>query len=212
MTTLDELIQRVRVFSRDSGANYITDEMIMDWLNEAYTDLVARLKLFDEEVSTTTSGGNTLSFPTDEGLLQITSITLGTEDRAVPVDDASWESLTDQGDTPAQTVYRVYENQIEFYPTPASGTTVTLRYKSTPERLNSVTDSHELPAQLERKMLEYAKAQCRFADSDFDGGNNWLVLYEQSLPPLSSGRERFFTAPTFVFRRPDSFDLQGRHV
>jgi hypothetical protein len=108
----------------------------------------------------------------------------------------------------------VFENQIEFYPTPETGLTVTLRYKRLSQPLIDGEDEHELPTQLERKLLEYAKAQSRFMDGDFQAGRDWLALYEQGLPPVSSGRDRFFTRPIAFSRQPNAWDLQAeaKHI
>ena len=213
MTNAQDLIDRASGFGRDSGGGFITPQDYLDWLNEAQVDLAARLQLFEEQVSSTTSG-NSIALSTSPELLEIQDLLLGTDDRVEFISSPDWNALLDNGATPTRTVARVFDGNIELYPTPTTGTAYVLRFKRLPTPLIAGEDTVELPSQLHRKAIEYMKAQGRFKSGDFDEGNNWLSLYEQSLPRVSSGRERFFTPPISMTRRPSAMDLQtgARHI
>jgi hypothetical protein len=212
-TSTSDLIERVTAFNRDGGGRYITPELVLGWLNEAYTDLAARLRLFDEEVSMTTDGTNTVSFPTDEELLEVLDLWID-DDHFIVIDNAGWDDMVVAGVTPTRTRYRIFENQIEMYPTPESGQTLKLRYKRLVQPLVDGDDEHQLPTQVERKMVEYAKSHSRSMDGDLEAAGYWMGLYESGLPKMSDGRERFFTQPVSISRRPNAWDLQPdrRHV
>jgi len=210
--TADELIRSVQSRTRDAGGRFITQESILAWLNEAYIDLAARLSLFDEEVTATTDGGNTLAFPTDEELVEITDLTLGDDDHCTQVDSRTWQGWRDSAETPDNTIFRIFERQIELYPTPDTGTAVTLRYKRLPETLDENDDVHVLPSQLERKLVEYAVAQAKMQDGDSDGALFYMGLYEDGLPNPSVGREQFHVKPLRFTHELNLFDVEGSHI
>jgi hypothetical protein len=214
VTTAQDLIDRATTFGRDSGGHFLTPQDYLDWCNEAQTDLVARLELFEQEATALTDGTNAISFPVDPELIEIQELLLDDTDRVEFIGSSLWNQLTDAGTTTVHTLARVYDEHIEFYPTPETGVTVTIRYKRLPTVLTAGESDIEVPRQLERKVVEYMKAQARFKDGDFAAGNNWLGLYEQGLPHVSDGRERFFTKPISIGRAPNTFDVQlgARHV
>jgi hypothetical protein len=214
MTTAGDLISRARSFDRDSAGNFVTDNDYLAWCNEAQTDIVAREQLLEQEATTTTDGTNALEFPTDPALVEIQTVLIGSDDWATIVDNVTFDIAVTQALSPDPTLVRVYDEHIEFYPTPETGLTVTIHYKRLPNPVTEAADTIEVPAQLERKVLEYMKAQACFKSGEFDQGNNWFSLYEQGLRKPSDGRERFFTKPVTVSRMPNAWDRQSeaRHV
>ena len=213
MTTAQALIGRARSYGRDDGGGFIDDVDYMNWLNEAALDLGARLQLFEQEISTTTAG-NTLSLPTTPELVEMTSLLLGTTNYVRFVSSEEWDANNKAVTTPTDTLARVFDEHIELYPTPATGTVALLRYKMLPPRLVNGEDTVALPSHLERKMVEFSCSRARYKDGDFDGGNNWNLLYEQGLPGISDGREKFFTQPLSLQRATNIFDADplARHI
>ena len=213
MTTAQSLIDRARSYGRDDGGGFIDDVDYLNWLNEAALDLGSRLQLFEQETSTTTTT-NTLSLPTTPELVEITSLLLGTDDYVRWVSSEEWDANSDAAVTPTNTLARIFDEHIELYPTPTAGTAVTLRYKMLPTRLVNGEDTVALPSHLERKMVEFACSRARFKDGDFDGGNNWNIIYEQGLPAVSNAREKFFTQDLQLQRAQNRFDADplARHL
>lgn len=205
MSLLQSLVDRTRTYTRDDGGGYITDTDIIAWLNEAVADLGARLQLFEQETSTTTSGSS-LSLPTTPELVEIQDCLLGTTNHVRFVSADEWDANVDSATTPSNTLAQIFDDHIEFYPTPKAGTAVKLRYKRLPTALVNGQDTVEMPRHLERKMVEYAASRARYKDGDFDGGNNWNQLYEKGLPGVSDGRERFFTQDLALQRSANVFD------
>jgi len=206
MTTLSDVIARARSFGRDSGGGFLQDEDYAAWCNEAQADIAARLKLFEEELTTTVTSGNTLGFPSDPELIEIQDLLLGTEDRVQFVDSVTWDSFSDSGSSPSVTIARVFEGQIELYPTPAIGEAVTLRYKHVPEVVENGSDALSVPTYLERKVVAYMVAMSQLKDGA--DPSPWLDIYEQGLPPVNRGRDQFFTGPLRVTREPNIWDRQ----
>jgi len=179
-------------------------------LNEAITDLGVRLQIFEQETSTTTTGINSLSLPTAPGVVEMEDLLLGTQDHVRFVSADEWDANVDAKTVPSNTIAQVFDDHIELYPTPKSGTAVKLRYKRFPIVLVNGEDIVEVPVQLERKLIEYAASRARYKDGDFDGGNNWNIMYEKGLPASSTGREKFFAQPLQVQRLGNIFDADPR--
>lgn len=209
MTYAQNLIDRARSFGRDDGGGFIDDADYITWLNEASFDLAARLQLFEEEETTTTSG-NSVALPTSPELVEIQYVLLGTSDHVRFVSGEEWDSNVDAGSSPVNTLAQIYDRVISFYPTPAAGTLVTMRYKMLPVLLTVGEDTITLPSHLERKMVEFACSRARYKDGDFNGGNNWNILYEKGLPSVSTGREPLFTQPLQLQRAQNIFDADPR--
>lgn len=195
MTTAQDLIDRASGFGRDAAGGFLTSQDYLDWCNEAQVDIIARQQIFEQEAEAFTDGTNAISFPVNPGLVEILELRLGTDVRVAFVDSTLWNINVDAGTTPIGTIARLFDEHIEFYPTPAIDTLATIRYKRLPVPLTTGESVIEVPAQLERKIVEYMKAQARFKDGDFQAGNNWLGLYEQGLAPVSSGREKYYAGP-----------------
>jgi hypothetical protein len=214
MTTAGDLISRARSFDRDASGSFVTDDDYLVWCNEAQTDIVAREQLLEQEATTTTDGTDSVEFPTDPSLVEIQTLLLGSDDWVTFVDNVTFDIAAAQGLSPAPTLARVYDEHLQFYPTPDTGTDVTIHYKRLPNPVTEASDEIEVPAQLERKVLEYMKAQASFKAGEFEQGNNWLSLYEMGLRKASDGRERFFTKPVAITRMPNAWDRQtdARHV
>lgn len=198
------LMERQRTFLRDSGGGFISDDDLVAWTNEAQTDIAARTQVLHDSVTGTTSG--TIPLPTDPALIEIIELLLGT-DRVAFVDSVTFNSFTDQGIAPGTTIARVFETDIELYPTPSASVYV-LRFSKIPNPLVNGSDEHELPPQFERKLIEYPVAQGKYKDGATDEGDRWLARYEQGLPGVSIGREKYFTGPLFVTRESNIWDRQ----
>lgn len=128
---LDQIIARTRTVLRDSAGLLITDANIVDWSNEAQLDLQARIKILTASTTGTTSG-NTIALPYN--LLEATSLRIGTTDYRF-VDEDTWWSWSDAGLTPNEPIARVFADAIELYPTPATGSTYSLRFFRKPSRM-----------------------------------------------------------------------------
>jgi len=207
--TLTELISAIRSITRDDPGNIVDDTDIRGYVNEAITDLGARLELFDKTITGVTAT-NTIALPptpaTDPAMVEPLHLILGASDEVQWVDDETWDVWSSSGDTPARTLGRIFAGVAELYPTPAVGTAFTLRYKRLPTLLDSGQDLHELPLQLERKLVEYGKFQALMALGRQDEASTWLALYESGLLPPDTGRRKSMPLPLAIEIESGPFD------
>jgi len=207
--TLTTLISRVRSVVRDASGDFVTDANITQWLNEAITDISARQEVVEDELTGTTSD-NTVDLPpsgSDEVLI-VKSLILGTEgDDVVFVDDDVWQSYHDAGADPDYTLGKVFNETIELYPTPDSGTAYALRFTKVPAPFTTGTDVHALPLHMERKLTDYATAYACYKLDDTNRGDRYMALYEMGLFPVATGRETKRPGPMTLVPIAGPFDL-----
>lgn len=205
MTTLIQLKERAKSFGRDTSGGFVTDQDYADWANEASYDLAARLHLFDKEVSGTTAT-NEIALPpaSNPALIQLDQLTLAAEIVTFVDPDVFSRAVTNNA-TFGFTIGRIYADVIRLLPTPKVGTAYVMHYKMLPAEMVNGTDVVTLPAHLERKLVAYMVAMERQKSNEDASG--WFAIYEQDLPSVQVGREKFFPGPlTFTFE-PNSFDL-----
>ena len=217
MSTLGEMLDRVRTVLRDSGPNaYVSDDDLIAWVNEAQDDLALRLELL-EHTKTGTTSGNTLAVPaasTDPRLIEIVTLDLGTEDhvRFVAIDE--FEVQEDAETTPSPTIAHLYNATVTFYPTPTTGTAYTLRYLALPSLLISTDDVWQLPRWTERKGIAYAQWQAKLKDEQPAIADRYLDVYEDGLPAVPTGKAAKYPGPLRIQVRGNIFDADpnARHL
>jgi hypothetical protein len=215
MATFGNLVEQVYAVLRDSGRQFIRESDVQDWINEAQLDIVARLDLNHGTTTEVTeaigAGDNTIALPT--GFVEVISLRLGDDDDAEFTSGANWNAWSDDGAEPGHTLYRIFGSVIELYPTPDAGTEYTLRFVKEPTTLDSAEDTPGIPTHLHRKLVFYARAMALAQEKDFQGSTYWLGLYEDGLPPVPSGREKYVPGPVQVTPAAGVFDTPGaRHI
>lgn len=214
MTTLGSLIDRSRTFTRDNDGRFVDDDDFVVWANEAVDDLGSRLQLFDHEFTDVTTG-SLISIPPSASpvLIDIMSLNLDDDtDVDFTLGNADFRAAVLQGLTLDHTIGHVFGDTIECYPVPEVGTTYVLRYKKLPVQMESTDDIVPTPRWLDRKLVAYMTAMAFIKEKE--SGADFFSIYEQGLPTVSTGREKFFTPPVAITRRPNTFDMQpgARHV
>lgn len=205
---LTELKSRVYSQLRDHDKAFIVDDDVTDWLNEAYSDLAARLDTVEFETTGTTSGASTLAFPTDPSpeVLRPILLRLDTEDVEF-VDSDTFYAWADTGATPAHTIAYVFNSVILIHPTPASGITYIFRYTSIPAALSAGTDIPAMPTHMQTKMVRYAQAQAWYKSDEISRGDRAMSEYVQGLPPLPGGMDKILPGPFTLTFEPGPFDI-----
>lgn len=216
MADLTELISRVRNSIEDSDGGYISDGEITDYLNEAYLDITARQGFLQTTLSTTmgaagTSVANgTIDLPTD--FIALHNLRLGTETRTRLVDDDEFYLNYDEDTVPTETLYRIFNDKIELYPRPASGTAVVLRYSKKPTALSAGADVPAIPETEHKRMVRYAQAHAYRKEEREGLSDRALAEYEEGLPALNS-RARMLPGPFTLTMPPGPFDVvSAKHV
>lgn len=208
---------RARVFAvvEDSSQSYVTQGEVDDWLNEAYLDIVARLKLLTTEQSSTmgsagTSVANgTIDLATDA--ISVLSVRLGTDDARFVDDELFW-SYEDEGGVPENTFFRVFNDKIELYPKPSDGQAFRVRYVKKPTALSLGTDSPAIQEELQKKMVRYAQAHARLKEGHEGQSDRYMAMYEDGLPPLTP-RNRMTPGPLVMQVAGGPWDTsEARHL
>ncbi len=215
MTTLGELLDRARSFTRDADGRFVDDDDFVFWATEAIDDLGARLQLFDHELTDVTTG-SLIPIPTVGGvspiLVEILSLNIEGDDHDCTFVDSTTFRLAQDSDSAVTGRYAaVFGDNIETYAEPDVGTAYVLRYKKLPVPMETTDDVVATPRWLDRKIVAYMTAMALMKEKE--DGSTFLMVYEQGLPPISNGREKFFTQPLAMTRKPNAFDLQtdARH-
>jgi len=195
---------RVRSVVRDTAGTFVTDTDVNNWLEEASLDVATRLKALQEEATEAdlTETSNGFELPAD--FLGVISLRLGADDVHF-LDAFGWSDWSDSGATPPRTLGRIFNNQIELYPTPDSGFTYTLRYYRKAAALSD-SEEAELPESFHIKLVNYARAHAKYKDDRGDEGDRYMGMYEQGLPQVSREKDRLFPTPAGWTPEPGPFD------
>jgi hypothetical protein len=208
---LGQIRSRVRSVVRDTAGVFITDPEITEWANEALLDLVARLRLLQDQAAGVTAG-NTIALPAD--LLEVSGLRLGAAgDDVAFVDTDTWFDYSDAGGTPPVTLGRVFGGTLELYPTPTTGTAYSLRYVVKPAVLTADSDTPEIPEELHVRLANYARAHAKYKAAELNEGNTYMALYEANLPSSPRGRRRQFPGSLSLTPIGNTFDddPEARH-
>jgi hypothetical protein len=206
---------RARVYAalRDSEMSYIEPWFVDQLLNEAYLDLNARLRLKKVTATGTTSSTGTLDYPTDLVELQNLRIEGITPEF---VDDDTYWSFASRGGIPygaggtATTLARVNGLTIETYPAVTFGD-YSLEYVARPAEMVAESDTpDELTIELVPRIVHFARAHGKFAQSESEEGGAYMAMYEQGLPGAPREAFRRRVGPMSLIPEPGPFDLQDQ--
>ncbi len=196
LPTLSRLRSLVYAVLRDDERSFVEPWFVDAMLNEAYIDIVARLRLKPTEVSSTTTAGGLITVPSD--YIEPIDIWVGTE-KVDFVPDPTFQFFAVPGAAIETIIARMDgQSTIETYPVQISKT-YTLRYAARPTEL--IADSDQ-PVSISRELcpriVHYARAHAKWQEGMEDEGAKYMALYEQGLP----------TAPRDQFKlRPAAPDL-----
>ena len=211
MALLSDLRARVRSIVRDADSVFITDPDIDAWLNEAQTDLAARLDINQTELTGVTAGSSLLALPTGTEVVRVTSFRLEDDDVEF-VDADTFHAWFDSGAIPPHSIAIIFAGSVQTYPTPASDTAYVLRYSSVPVTMTSAT-TVSLPVYLHARMIRYAEAQAYYKLNELGAGDRALAQYEDGLPGAPLGADKLTPRPFTLQFEPGPFDLdsEARH-
>jgi hypothetical protein len=216
MTVLfDDMQNRVFSVTRDPNKQFITDEMVENWLNEAQEDLNARLKVVWDVVSGAWATGQT-AIELPEDFVEPLYLNLGTtaEDTEI-VDRATYQSWIMAGNPPNTIAWldhdvddptRKVRNFLRITPTPTVGTAFEFRYVKRPLKLDRPQDRSQLPDELVSRMVNYARAHAYWQLGEHERGDRYMALYEDGLPTHPLGRQTDKPGPVHLKRDLSFFD------
>lgn len=182
----------------------ITDDDITDWLNDAGVDLAWRTKCLQLEVAGEVADG---TVPLPAGFQEPRFLRLGTDD-VQWTDDDQFHDWLDSGASAPRTMGRVFGAIIELYPAPATGTDYLLRYYARPADLTAADQIPDIPAVLQRKMVDFAIAQGKLVEQDQAAHDRYMGRYEMGLP-IASATSRNMPAPWQLIPEGNVFDIDA---
>lgn len=192
---LAQLIARVYAPLRDSERSFVEEWFVTQLLNEAYLDLNARLRLYKKITTGTSDTVGAVAIPTD--LVQIQNLWFSGIDSPIQIvdDDLFLAWANPNTSTPFKYVARVnlFDSVVETYPELASST-YTLEYVARPVEMVAQDDTPaRLTAELVPRIVNYARAYCKWQEGEANEGERFMALYEQGLP--GAPREAFRRNP-----------------
>ena len=205
LCTLYDLREGVFDFDRDTERVFVTEAAVTRWINEAYVDLNARLRLNQASDEGTTSSAGILTVPTD--FLELISLWFGA-DPVIVVDDAVFESYLHPAATTLDndvTLIRFFEGQFETYPV-ADTLDYTLRYVATVEQLIDPEDQPlALTPELCVRLRKYALAEMYQKEGDTRMAEQALAEYLEGLPGRPRLGHRMRPAPVSLIPEAGPF-------
>lgn len=197
----NEMREKVYAVVKDSSRTTVTEADVDLWIQEGMEELSSRLDITQAQKTDadTAISGNAIALPTDfkEHIwLQMDS----TDDYAEFVDEDVWNSWQDSGGDPGHTLARVFNGNIECYPTPAAGSDYVLRYWTISSAPSSFTGS------LRAKCVNYARAHALYKMDNPAMADRYMAMFEQGIPEPNVRTKNSQVLPTAIYLAGGYFD------
>lgn len=203
LCTLTELIENTFAVLRDSERSFVTEPEVIGWLNKAYLDINARLRLKQTKATGTTASDGTIDFPSD--FIEMISLWFSGVPVAV-VDDAVFESWAEPGSIPFVNLARAFNNKIETYPVQANAA-YTLRYVARPALMVAATDQPtSLTPELCDRLWRYAASLSKSREGETQEAQTYMDEYLEGLPGRPRVAHRMRPASVSLIPQPGPFD------
>jgi hypothetical protein len=213
---LQNIRDDIRSVIRDASSEFVTSADVDRWVNTAYRDLAARLKINRQTTDGTGTVGADGDVDPPSDFIEVIWLRLEDDDGDNTVDvefvdDDVFHSHKDAETTPANTLGRVAITStgaplIELYPAPDTADTYQLRYVSDVTDLSGASDEPVIPKHLHRKLVHYGRAEAYYKIGEAEKGDREMVRFEDGLPSVNSGRPRFNPGPASLTLAPGPFD------
>lgn len=195
---------RVRNRLRDSEAAFVPDSSIDQWVNEAYLDLNARLRINKAEATGTASASGVVTLPggPPSDVVEIINLWFDSTDvRAEFTDDFTFNWYANQSQSTGNKVLArigTTQDTVETYPAQADAAW-TLEYIKRPALLANGTDKPTvLTEELSQRLTWYAIAEAKYQEGELEDSSVMMARYVEGLPG----------APREMYRRrPQSLSL-----
>jgi len=205
LCTLYELQESVFDFLRDTERIFITEEAVKRWLNEAYVDLNARLRLNQLAVVDTTDDEGVLTVP--DGFIEMTTLWFG-DALAQIVDDTVFESYFQPGLRSLETgiiLARWFQGQFQTYPVQDT-VEYTLRYIGTVAPMVDLDDQPTvLTPELCVRLRKYALSEAWSKEGEMERSGMAMGEYLEGLPARPRLMHRMRPAPVNLIPAPGPF-------
>lgn len=178
---VSDIIRRVRNIAGDTAVLQFTDDMCMDWINDALRDIYKdNLDLAQKTGSVSTVVGvGTITLPSD--IMKLHSVTYeGIKLQGFTMQQ--FENDFKQGDDGESTprVYYVWGGVLNLYPIPSAVGALRINYSRTPAEVTAVADVPDAPESYHSRLVDFCLAQV----AQQDGDNN---LYQIKMQEFATG-------------------------
>lgn len=205
LCTLYELQESVFDFLRDTERIFITEEAVKRWLNEAYLDLNARLRLNQQAVVDTTDDEGVITPP--DGFLEMVSLWIGDIPVTV-VDDSVFESYFEPALTylePDVIIARFYSGVFQTWPVQDT-IEYKLRYIQTITPMVNLDDQPTaLTPELCVRLRKYALSEAWTKEGEMERAGIAMQEYLEGLPSRPRLMHRMRPAPVNLIPAPGPF-------
>lgn len=176
MRTLD-VANRVKRQFGDESETQITNEMILDWINDAQREVVNRNKEILQKKATLATVGGTANYVLPTEIIRLHRVAYkGQILNPITIQEAE-QSYPQKDQTPVPTgtplEYWFWNNEINLRPAPSSSSAsdLTLYYERFPTDATAIigtdpTGTIDLPLQYHQRVVEYVIAQAAELDDD----------------------------------------------
>lgn len=205
LCTLVELRESVFDFLRDTDRVFITETMVNGWLNEAYVDLNARLRLKQTTLEGTTDADGVFAAPSD--FVEMISLWF-TDVPATVVDDTVFESYAEPAIHSLDNdviLVRFFNGSFETYPAVTSAD-YKLRYVARPTLMAQNSDQPTaLTPELCLRLKRYALSQGYQKEGEGQLAAAAMAEYLEGLPGRPRMGHRMRPAPINLIPSPGPF-------
>lgn len=211
MTTVDEIVQRVLNPLRDSTQEFFGEPEMIDYMNQAVTDLCTRQRLFRSQ-TTLTTGSSHLDMADD--MLQVRwvknpdGIEVGWLDESTFFD----YQITFPDWDPTTPLATIYDDAIWLHPTVADGESWVVGYYGLPAVLTAGSDTFPLRRQWEEKAVRYIRSECWYKLGEPQMARDERALYEEGLRPSEAMTDRQVPGKLNFSREPNVFDTDPESI
>lgn len=181
LKTRAELNADVFYALRDTEKAFISDTMVNLWLNQAYLDLCARLRIPEATATGTSSSVGVIPLPTD--IVEPKNLIVD-DQRMTWVPHDTWLAYDVPDVTPTVPIFRIFGSNIQTLPTAVSEA-YSLEYVKQPTEMTADGSfPSELQPEMLKKLVMYARAEAKVIEGELEEADRYKAEYERGLPDV----------------------------
>lgn len=205
MATAQNLFDRALRSMRDTSQEMFPDAKLIEYLNDAITDLVTREPIIREVANVNPTSGN-FAIPTDVIRIRWVRNPDGVE--AASMDESTFqEYVLGNPDWPSDSpLVTFYDDKGFLHPAPPNGETWTLGYYGYPAAITADSDTFPLRRIWEPKAVHYLRAQMYYEIAEDDLADRELAQYEKGMRPAQALTDHLVPGRITLAREPNAFD------
>ena len=196
---------------RDGSQDYFVDGELIEYVNDAVADLVARERLVREVASVVVAGG-VLPLPTD--LLQVRWVSNPSGTEVAWMDESTFFAYkSDAPDWDEEIpLATVYDDTVWIHPAPADGESWAMGYYQTPAAISVDSEDFPLRRVHEARVVHYVRGQCYYRLGEMELGDREIQQYEAGLRPAQAVTDHQVPGRVSLAREANAFDADPESI